>query len=100
MSNGFKEGLISILEKYGMRTGDAIGTVWSQLPSLHLLITVAGFPVESGIDNPTYDYIIMGESVVSLYNIKLAVSKLNSGGIVVARAGKEWHIIKKGYSVL
>ncbi len=96
MKNGFKEGLISILERYGMGAGEAIGTVWSELPSLHFLVTVAGFPVEFGINRPTYDYIVMGESKVSLSNIRLALTKLNSNGILVARAGRQWNIIQKG----
>ena len=95
MKNGFRK-LEEILRKHNLRTSGAIGTVLSNGRNIESFLDRIGYNIERGLENPTYDYIVMGESQVSLSNIKLALSRLNSNGILIARADREWNIIKKG----
>lgn len=83
--NGYRGTLETILSRNGMRTRDAIGTVWAVGDTMWKIITTMGFRVEQGISNPTYDYIIISQKKSTLENVLWALTKLNVGGIIVFR---------------
>lgn len=83
MKTGFKERAGAILKHNGLLSTDAIGTVWSEGNVIKQYLNGQGFSVESGVDNPTYDYIVIGKSKANLTNLFKALTLINSGGIIV-----------------
>jgi len=94
MKNGFNK-IEAVLRRYGMRTGDAIGTVWSSGNAISSYLTKRGYTVEDGTSHPTYDYIVLGRSKSNLENVLKSLTKLNSNGILVCIVEDRWVAIQE-----
>lgn len=94
MKRGFKEVVDKILRSYGLLTSDCIGTVWADGDWSWLALSAMGYRVEKGINNPTYDYVIMSKGKSTLTNILEALTKIKIGTIIIFRADGELKTIK------
>lgn len=94
MKNGYNK-IDKALRKYSMKTSGALGTVWSSGWAIDNYLTSKGYKVEDNIVNPTYDYIVIGKSKSTLENVLKALTRLNSGGILICIVDHKWAVIQE-----
>lgn len=94
MNRGFKDTVDFILRKYGLKTRDCVGTVWSDGDWSWLTLNAMGYRVEKGITNPDYDYVILSKGKSTVQNVFKALTVVKTGCIIIFRADGNEELVK------